>query len=158
MILPLALEASGPSISLPTQQAFHSSTWVMVALPILCNIPSTSTSPWYSYAMHAIPPCPLAIMTIDLFTLGHHHHFSSLHMFCALYRTILQSSSIVSLHAYAHYWMFSQLWFFSNAIIVDQLQQYNCCRCFYNTLSRCMHCQIQRSYIACSLLIKITCY
>ncbi len=88
-----------------------------------------------------------------------HGHFSSLHMFCALYRTILQH--LLPLFLYMPMPIiecFHNFGFFSSAIVVDQLQQYNCCRCFYNTLSRCMHCQIQMSYIACSLLIKITCY
>jgi hypothetical protein len=82
-----------------------------------------------------------------------------LHMFCALYRTILQH--LLPLFLYMPMPIiecFHNFGFFSSAIVVDQLQQYNCCRCFYNTLSRCMHCQIQMSYIACSLLIKITCY
>jgi hypothetical protein len=62
----------------------------MPTLPILHNRPLTSPSPWYSCAMHAIPPCPPTVTMSNLFALGHRRHPSSLHMLCALYRTILQ--------------------------------------------------------------------
>ncbi len=47
--------------------------------------------------------------------------------------------------------------FFFGAFVVDWLHQYNCYRCFYNTLSRCVHCLIQRPCIACNLLVETTC-
>ncbi len=84
------------------------------------------------------------------FIVAHVLHFVS--------HNLAMSPSIVSLHAYAHCRMLSQeLWFLSGAFIIDQLHRYNCYKCFYNTLSRCMHWPIWRSCIACSLLVEITC-
>jgi hypothetical protein len=69
-------------------------------LPIWHNGPSTSPSQWYYCAMHAIPPCPATVMTMDLSALRHHHHPSSLCMFCVLYCTVLQC--LLPLFLYAH--------------------------------------------------------
>ncbi len=89
VILPLALVTSGPPFpSLRNKPSIH--LLVTFVLSILCNGPLTSPSPWYSCAMHAIPPCLLTIMMMDLFASRHHHHPSSLHMFYSLYHIVLQ--------------------------------------------------------------------
>jgi hypothetical protein len=104
-------------------------------------------------------------------TMSSHHHddepfrfrasslsFIIAHVLHLVSHSFATSPSIIFLCTCAHCWMFSQqLWFFFGTFIVNHLHRYNCYKCFYNTLFRCMHCLIRRSCIACSLFVKITC-
>jgi hypothetical protein len=83
------------------------------------------------------------------FVIAHVLHF--------VLHNLATSPPIVSLCTYAHCQMLSQqLSFFSSAFVVDWLHQYNCCRCFYNTLFKCVHCPIRRSYIVCRNYMLLT--
>ncbi len=161
IILPLTRVTFGPSISLPTQQTFRSLTYVMFMLPIWRNGPLTSPCPWYFCAMHAIPPCPLIVMTTNLFALRHHFVFH----YCACFALCIAQSYNVSFHHISTHLLPLSNAFTIALILLQHLHRwlittikYNLCKCFYNTWSKYVHCPIWRSCIACSLLVEITCY
>jgi hypothetical protein len=135
-------------------------TYVMFMLPIWRNGPLTSPCPWYFCAMHAIPPCPLIVMTTNLFALRHHFVFH----YCACFALCIAQSYNVSFHHISTHLLPLSNAFTIALILLQHLHRwlittikYNLCKCFYNTWSKYVHCPIWRSCIACSLLVKITC-